>query len=577
MIESNCSGIRFRQHYHSRACRAFGLPAHSDHYLTGRAPFSPGWIFEPPAGGGSSWAQLPGCWDRIKGAVWKITSFFIQRVEIEEDTAHDALVAYLVTHYRRSRFYDHIYGSDHAFQRDGTYGLVPYEHFGLRSMVFWNGWRPFVFSNAVEKKAESSRASRERTDDSEALKIHSTLTFLRGTLNIEAVLRAACAAVDSVSQAAERAEEKGRNRFVIHYVPKRGDSEHDREYGSNGLAWYQQDYYIGWLCHRPEELGKARTRNGGAAGQLDLSWERVKGLIQEIELWRSSRTWYLEKGIPWKRGWLLYGPPGTGKTALARAFAEDLNMPIYVYNLAEMSNHDLIDAWTLMQVNVPCIALIEDIDNVFNGRENIARKNNPVPMFIERKKSDAPDSKRPPFTPLTFDCLLNCLDGIERVDGIFTVITTNDIAKVDPALGQPRRTPDGGVEFISTRPGRIDKAVELTFMEPADKKNGRRVAYPGRIPRTAPRDDRLYRPLCRLARNSGPVPGTLRPDRARPVLEGTPRGDSARGTCTTNAGAIAASPGEWHTARNSLNGSSAVQTLLWVEQKPNAEAEWNTS
>ena len=27
-----------------------------------------------------------------------------------------------------------------------------------------------------------------------------------------------------------------------------------------------------------------------------------------------------------------------------------------------------------MQVNVPCIALIEDIDNVFHGRENVARK-----------------------------------------------------------------------------------------------------------------------------------------------------------------------------------------------------------
>src|SRR5262249_5793780 len=63
-----------------------------------------------------------------------------------------------------------------------------------------------------------------------------------------------------------------------------------------------------------------------------------------------------------------------------------------------------------------------------------------------------------------------CLDGVDRSDGIFTIITTNDIAKVDPALGQPRKLPDGTVEFISTRPGRIDKAVELTWMEPADKK-----------------------------------------------------------------------------------------------------------
>ena len=72
--------------------------------------------------------------------------------------------------------------------------------------------------------------------------------------------------------------------------------------------------------------------------------------------------------------------------------------------------------------------------------------------------------------PLTFDCLLNCLDGVDRADGIFTIITTNDISKIDPALGQPRKQPDGSVEFISTRPGRVDKAVELGAMELADKK-----------------------------------------------------------------------------------------------------------
>jgi hypothetical protein len=59
---------------------------------------------------------------------------------------------------------------------------------------------------------------------------------------------------------------------------------------------------------------------------------------------------------------------------------------------------------------------------------------------------------------------------VERAEGVFTIITTNDISKVDCALGQPRRLPDGGLDFISTRPGRVDKAVELTYMETADKK-----------------------------------------------------------------------------------------------------------
>jgi hypothetical protein len=266
----------------------------------------------------------------------------------------------------------------------------------------------------------------------------------------------------------EGAQEQAKNRFVIHYIPQRGDQGQDHERSSNGLAWYQQNYYR-LLGLAPDQLGKARLHKGSALGNLIFP-QRVKGLIREIELWRGSRTWYLDKGIPWKRGWLLYGPPGTGKTALARAFAEDLNMPIYVFNLAEMSNHDLIKAWSEMQVNVPCIALIEDIDNVFHGRENVARKNAPMPFMLPQKKGDDKEAGHMPFAPLTFDCLLNCLDGVERADGIFTIITTNDISKVDPALGQPRRAPDGTTEFISTRPGRIDKAVELTYMEAADKK-----------------------------------------------------------------------------------------------------------
>ena len=36
---------------------------------------------------------------------------------------------------------------------------------------------------------------------------------------------------------------------------------------------------------------------------------------------------------------------------------------------------------------------------------------------------------------LRFDCLLNCLDGVEKYNGIFTVITTNHIDKLEPAPG----------------------------------------------------------------------------------------------------------------------------------------------
>jgi hypothetical protein len=426
------------------------------------------WIL---AAAGAALGIVAGMWTKAKGVLWRVVTLFVQRVEIPTEAAHEAVVAYLLAHFKRSRNYDRMYGATWEYQRDGRYGLIPYELFGNRTLIFWNGWFPFLFSNSQETKHANSKGGSNETPSGVA-KVHSSLTFVRGTLDIERVVRAACAARNNLSWSAEDAEEATKNRFVIHYVPQRGDADDDWGGSSGGLSWYQQGAYR-LLAHTPDQLGKARTTNGKALDNLIFP-QRVKNLIHEIELWRKSKDWYQGKGIPWKRGWLLYGPPGTGKTALARAFAEDLNMPIYVYNLAEMSNHDLTKAWAEMQVNVPCIALIEDIDNVFHGRENVARKNAGFSMMLPPEKKDGESDKGGRGglfgPPLTFDCLLNCIDGVERADGIFPFTPTHDLTKIDPALGQPRKLPDGTTEFISTRPGRVDKAVELTFMEPADKK-----------------------------------------------------------------------------------------------------------
>jgi hypothetical protein len=418
--------------------------------------------------GGAALGILTACWDYIKSFAWRIVSLLIRRVEIPSEAAHQALIAYLVAKYPRWRNYDSMYGADFEHMRNGRYGLVAYEQFGNRSVIFWNGWFPFVFNNAQETKPKGGQQSSDSSGG--PTKIYSTLTFLRGSVDVERVLKEACDFSNALTWEVNSAEEKAKNRFVIHHIPARKEQEDSWDSGTNGLPWYQQRYYR-LLAHTPDQLGKAPLHDGGALNNLIFP-QRVKDLIREIELWRNHRDWYRGKGIPWKRGWLLYGPPGTGKTALARAFAEDLNMPIYVFNLAQMSNHELMKAWTDMQVNVPCIALIEDIDNVFHGRENIARKFSPMPLMMTPPKEgdNHQHGGGMPMTPLTFDCLLNCLDGVERSDGIFTVITTNDLSKIDPALGQPRKLPDGTLEFISTRPGRIDKAVELTYMECADKK-----------------------------------------------------------------------------------------------------------
>jgi hypothetical protein len=418
--------------------------------------------------GGAAFGVIAGFWSRIKDFVWRFLSLFIQQIEITSEPAHTALVGHLLRHYRRSRYYDRMYGAWYEHQRDGRYGLVPCEVFGARTLLFWRGLLPFWYGNPGEKKARAGRGESTGGDEVAGTKVHATLTFLRGTFNMDSLFREACRISNEHSWSVENAEEETKNRFVIHFIPRREGQTDERGKSANGLPWYRQGTYR-LLAHTPDQVGKGPLHAGKALSNLVFP-ERIQNLIQEIELWRNSRGWYRAKGIPWKRGWLLFGPPGTGKTALARAFAEDLNMPIYVFNLAEMSNADLIKAWNELQVNVPCIALIEDIDNVFHGRENVVRRPGLMPLVLAAPHKDGEDDKNHAGRgPLTFDCLLNCLDGVERSDGIFTIVTTNDIAKVDPALGQPRRLPDGTVEFISTRPGRIDKAVELSYLEPADK------------------------------------------------------------------------------------------------------------
>jgi hypothetical protein len=416
--------------------------------------------------GGAALGFVAGFWEKIKAVLWRGASLFVQRVEVNSEFAHNALVAYFVAHHRRSGLYDRIYGAWHEAQGDGRCTLVPYEVFGNRNVLFWDGWFPFLFGNAQENKAN---ANQQQAGQATAMRVYCTLTFLRGTVNVEKLLTAACRHTDRLNWDANETHEHQHCRFAIHYVPERGApaQQHHTNRGS-GLPWYQQPSFR-LLAHKAEQLGRGARRRGSALADLIFP-ARIKELIREVEMWRGSRHWYQERGIPWKRGWLLYGPPGTGKTALARAFAEDLNLPIYVFQLGELSNLDLMEAWADMQVNVPCLALLEDFDNVFHGRENVSRRNSPLPLVIaSQKKENEPEARS--STPLTFDCLLNCLDGVERSDGVFTIITTNDLSRIDPALGQPRRLPDGTVEFISTRPGRLDKAIELTYMESQDKRD----------------------------------------------------------------------------------------------------------
>jgi len=190
-----------------------------------------------------------------------------------------------------------------------------------------------------------------------------------------------------------------------------------------------------------DQLGQ--PKKDSAVSQLSLK-QTVLDAVEEALRWRESEDWFKQRCIPWKRGWCCYGDPGTGKTAFIRALAQELNMPIATFDLSTMTNQDFTHAWEQAMSNTPCIALIEDIDAIFDGRKNIAAQG------LNQG--------------LSFDCLLNTIDGVQNSDGMFLIITTNNIEKLDPALGNPMANGNGAAS-MSTRPGRIDRAIRFEHLD----------------------------------------------------------------------------------------------------------------
>ncbi len=47
----------------------------------------------------------------------------------------------------------------------------------------------------------------------------------------------------------------------------------------------------------------------------------MENLINDVDNFLSGSNWYIDRGIPYRRGYLLYGPPGSGKTSAIMALA----------------------------------------------------------------------------------------------------------------------------------------------------------------------------------------------------------------------------------------------------------------
>lgn len=153
-------------------------------------------------------------------------------------------------------------------------------------------------------------------------------------------------------------------------------------------------------------------------------------LVRRMTWFLGAEEWHSRRGIPWKLGIVLHGPPGTGKTSLIHALASDFGFDIkYIKSL-----HGLGAAFLSGTRND--LFVIEDIDTIAGG---LSRDN-----LKDADTGEAPEAGRARGSPLHE--ILNSMDGMQTPDGLKFIVTTNHIARLDPAI---------------VRPGRIDDVIEI--------------------------------------------------------------------------------------------------------------------
>ncbi|XP_047366609.1 mitochondrial chaperone BCS1 [Vespa velutina] len=137
----------------------------------------------------------------------------------------------------------------------------------------------------------------------------------------------------------------------------------------------------------------------------------------------NTPSWYSDRGIPYRRGYLLYGPPGCGKSSFITALAGELERGICVLNLSERGLTDDRLNHLLAVAPQQTIILLEDIDAA----------------FISREESKEVKAAFDGLNRVTFSGLLNCLDGVASTEARILFMTTNYLERLDPALVRPGR------------------------------------------------------------------------------------------------------------------------------------------
>lgn len=170
-----------------------------------------------------------------------------------------------------------------------------------------------------------------------------------------------------------------------------------------------------------------QPRRARALQSVVLGKGKRQAIESDVRRFMQRGWWYAERGIPYRRGYLLHGSPGSGKSSFIFALAGSLDLSICLLNLSERGLTD--DKLNHLLSNAPerCILLLEDVDAAFLGRSRAT-------------EADGYQAN------VTFSGLLNSLDGVASSESRIIFMTTNHVERLDSAL---------------IRPGRVDCIEEL--------------------------------------------------------------------------------------------------------------------